>query len=114
MKNILVGAAAALTLPFCGTAFAAEPIVGQWRSVDGGMIRVASCGEAYCATVIKGEHKGEPVGKVKGSGSDYTGTVVDPRSSKSYSGTVTVEGARMILRGCALKVLCKSSVWTKA
>ncbi len=114
MQNVLLAAVAAFTLSFSGAAFAAEPIVGHWQSVDGGMISVSSCGQAYCATVIKGEHKGESVGKVQGSGNLYTGTVIDPRSSKSYDGKITVEGARMTLQGCALKVLCKSSVWTKA
>ncbi len=114
MKTTLFAAAAALALSFSGTAFAAEPIVGQWRSADGGMIKVSSCGEAYCATVIKGEHKGESVGEVEGSGSEYTGTVIDPRSSESYDGTITVEGEKMTLQGCALKVLCKSSTWTRA
>ena len=67
MKTALLAAAAAFTFSLSGAAFAAEPIVGQWRSADGGLIKVASCGSSYCATVIKGEHKGEAVGRVSGN-----------------------------------------------
>ena len=114
MKTFLMAAAAALSLTAATSAFAAEPIVGTWRSEDGGLVQIASCGEAYCATVIKGEHKGESVGRMSGSGSQYTGTVKDPRDEKSYDGSAKVEGSQLTLEGCALKILCKSQVWTRA
>ncbi|MDY8110439.1 DUF2147 domain-containing protein [Fulvimarina sp. 2208YS6-2-32] len=100
---------------WASSAVAAEPIVGQWRAPGGGIVEIAPCGGAYCATVIRGEHKGKSVGQMSGSGASYTGTVTDPRDEKTYAGTVEVApgGASLKLEGCALKIFCKTQTWTR-
>ena len=100
---------------FSGIANAADPIVGQWRAPGSGIVKVSACGNAFCAQVISGEHKGKSVGTMRGSGTDYTGTVIDPRDEKSYEGSATIagNGKTLKLTGCALKIFCKTQTWTK-
>ncbi|MEX6505585.1 DUF2147 domain-containing protein [Jiella sp. M17.18] len=114
MKKTLValaalGAAGAMSTP----AFSAEPIVGKWRAPGGGVVRVAPCGGAYCATVITGENKGKAVGQMTGSGGEYAGTVTDPRDNRTYSGTASVGPSQLKLTGCALRVFCKTQTWVR-
>lgn len=111
MRTLILSAAVALSLG--GIASAAEPIVGKWRAPDGGIVQVTSCGEGFCAKVITGQHKGTDVGQMQGAGTDYSGTVTDPRDNRTYEGSATVEGAQMKLTGCALKVFCKTQVWVR-
>ncbi|MEF2551728.1 DUF2147 domain-containing protein [Aurantimonas sp. A2-1-M11] len=111
MKTILLAAAAAVAL---GTsAMAAEPIVGKWRAPGGGIVQVSDCGGAYCAEVISGQHKGKSVGRMSGSGAQYDGEVTDPRDDRTYSGRAVIQGDRLELTGCALKIFCKTQVWVK-
>ena len=104
---------AALLLSASVAAVAEEPILGKWRAPGGGIVRVAPCGGAYCATVITGEHKGKDAGSMSGTGGRYSGTVTDPRDDRSYSGKAIVDGGKLKLTGCALKVLCKTQVWVR-
>lgn len=106
-------AAVAILLSAGSGAFADEAILGKWRAPGGGIVRVEPCGGAYCATVISGKHKGKGAGSMSGNGGEYTGTVKDPRDDRTYSGTATVEGDRLKLTGCALKVFCKTQVWVR-
>lgn len=92
---------------------AAEPIVGKWRAPGGGIVQVTSCGGAYCAKVISGQHTGKTAGRMQGTDGDYSGTVTDPRDDRTYNGSAAVSGDTLQLRGCALKVFCKTQVWTR-
>lgn len=105
--------AAAILLSLGTGAMAEEPILGKWRAPGGGIVRVAPCGDAYCARVITGRHKGKDAGSMSGSGGAYTGTVTDPRDDRTYSGSATVEDDKLRLTGCALKVFCKTQVWVR-
>ncbi len=107
---------AALLLLAAGAApsLAADPILGKWRSPNGRLVEVRDCGGRFCATVLTGRHKGRSVGTLEGGGGDYTGTVIDPRSERTYRGTATVEGASLRLQGCALRVVCRTQNWTRA
>ena len=113
MRHTIRAAATVFAVALSGTAFAAEPIVGHWKSSDGGLVSVSSCGDAYCATVIKGEHKGQSVGRFSGSDGDYSGTVTDPRDEKTYAGTAHVADGKLKLTGCALRVFCRDQVWVR-
>nr|WP_199520073.1 DUF2147 domain-containing protein [Fulvimarina endophytica] len=97
-------------------AQAGEPIEGKWRAPDGGIVQVDPCGSEFCATVVTGQHKGKAVGRMAGSGTNYEGTVTDPREDKTYTGTVEIadDGNSLKLEGCALKVFCKAQTWTRA
>ncbi|MEE2953443.1 MAG: DUF2147 domain-containing protein [Pseudomonadota bacterium] len=98
-----------------GIANAADPILGQWQAPGGGVVKVSACGNAFCAKVISGDHKGKSVGTMRGSGGDYTGTVTDPRDDKTYEGSATIasNGKTLKLTGCALKIFCKTQTWTR-
>lgn len=107
---LAITAIAAITSP----TLSAEPIVGKWRAPGGGVVKVTSCGNAaYCAKVITGEHKGKSVGQMSGAGVEYVGTVTDPREDRTYSGKARVEGGRLKLTGCALKIFCKTQIWIR-
>lgn len=112
MKTTLTIAALAASL-FTLPAFAADPILGNWRAPGGGIVEVASCGGAYCATVVSGEHKGKAVGRMTGSNGTYEGEVTDPRDDRTYSGSATVQGTQLKLTGCALKIFCKTQTWVR-
>ncbi|MER0237842.1 DUF2147 domain-containing protein [Fulvimarina sp. MAC8] len=118
MRKRTSALAASALLAFSGlatSAFASEPIVGQWRAPGGGIVEVAPCGGEFCATVVSGEHKGKSVGRMSGAGDSYSGTVTDPREDKTYDGTASIEagGNALKLQGCALKVFCKSQTWNR-
>ena len=105
-------AAACLALACLG-AQAAEPVVGSWKTASGETARIASCGGAYCITLMTGEFKGKQIGKMSGSGASYEGEVLDPKADKTYSGSATVTGSSLKLTGCALKIFCKTQTWSK-
>ncbi len=65
----------------------------------------------------KGAKKGQ---KIQGmtilwglSSNGKSGKVFDPEGGKTYSGSVTLNGNKLKLKGCAMKVFCKSQTWTK-
>ncbi|WP_061934161.1 DUF2147 domain-containing protein [Aureimonas sp. AU22] len=107
-------AAATLLAVLCTPALAAEPIVGTWRLTNGETVDYKPCGAKFCSTVNSGAYKGKTVGTVEGSGTRYTGTVVDPSSDKSYDGRVEITGDKLVLTGCVAKVFCRSQTWTRA
>ncbi|MCQ0987969.1 DUF2147 domain-containing protein [Jiella marina] len=109
-KTILTLAALAA---FSAPSLAADPILGKWRAPGGGIVHVTSCGGSYCATVVSGQHKGKAVGRMNGQNGEYTGSVTDPRDDRTYSGSATVGGGTLKLTGCALKIFCKTQVWTR-
>lgn len=110
MKNILFAALlASLAVP----AFAAEPIEGNWKTASGETASIASCGGDFCITLKTGAHAGKQIGKLSGSGADYSGSITDPKEDKTYSGSGSVSGNTLKMKGCVLKVLCKSQNWTR-
>ncbi|TCQ12356.1 uncharacterized protein (DUF2147 family) [Rhizobium sp. PP-F2F-G36] len=100
---------ALLALP----VLAAEPIVGNWKTASGETAVIASCGGSFCITVKTGKHAGKKIGTLSGAGEDYSGEVTDPDNDKTYSGSAAVVGNQLKLKGCVLKVLCKSQTWSR-
>jgi uncharacterized protein (DUF2147 family) len=104
------------------SAHAAGDLMGAWQRGDGiARVKVAPCGKVICMTntYIRPDVTDEKVGErlefdVKSSGADLAGTVLDPKTGKSYSATIVVNGDRMSTRGCILGgVICKSTEWTR-
>ncbi|MBC7583409.1 MAG: DUF2147 domain-containing protein [Tardiphaga sp.] len=104
------------------SAQAADELMGAWQRGDGiARVKVAPCGKVICMTniYIRPDVTDEKVGEriefdVKSSGADLAGTVLDPKTGKSYSATIVVDGDRMSTRGCILGgVICKSTEWTR-
>lgn len=110
MRAILL--VAALVLAATG-AQAAEPIVGNWKTASGATAQIAPCGGAYCVTLKSGKHAGKQIGKMAGTGGNYKGTITDPEADKTYSGSGSVSGSSLKMKGCVLAVLCKTQTWTR-
>ena len=95
-------------------AHADEPIVGNWKTASGDTAIIASCGgSSYCITLKTGKYAGRKIGTLAGSGEDYTGDITDPSNDKTYSGSGTISGSSLKMKGCVLKILCKSQTWTR-
>lgn len=105
--------AVAMTMATAASGFAAEPIVGNWKTASGETAVIASCGGSYCITLKTGKHAGKRIGSMSGSGDSYSGEITDPANDKTYSGNASISGASLKMQGCVLKVLCKSQTWTR-
>jgi uncharacterized protein (DUF2147 family) len=111
MKRIMTIAAA---LMLSGNlAFAAEAIEGNWKTASGETAVIGPCGGAFCVTLKTGKHAGKQIGRLSGKGNSYSGEITDPANDKTYSGSGTVSGNSLSMKGCVLKVLCKSQTWTR-
>lgn len=110
IRTILVASAMLLA---SSAAFAAEPIQGNWKTASGETAEIAPCGGAFCVTLKTGKYAGKRIGKLSGSGSDYTGEITDPKDDKTYSGSGSVSGNSLKMKGCVLMILCKSQTWTR-
>lgn len=104
---------AAALLFSAGTAFADEPIVGNWKTLAGDTAAIAPCADSYCVTLKTGKYAGRQIGKMQGKGDSYTGELTDPSEDKTYSGYGTVSGNTIRMKGCVLKIFCKTQTWTK-
>ncbi|MCV9963506.1 DUF2147 domain-containing protein [Pararhizobium sp. BT-229] len=105
--------ATAMTLATATAGFSAEPIEGNWKTASGETAAIASCGGAYCITLKTGKHAGKRIGNLSGSGESYSGEITDPANDKTYSGSASISGSSLKMKGCVLKVLCKSQTWTR-
>jgi len=95
-----------------GVAHAAS-IEGNWRTQSGETAAIAKCGSSYCVTLRTGDYAGKRIGRMKGSGNSYSGTITDPTNDRKYAGTETVSGSSLKMKGCALKVFCRTQTWRK-
>ncbi len=107
--GMILGTVLAGSLP----ARAAEPIEGNWKTESGETAQIGKCGTAYCVTLKTGKYAGKKIGTLSGTGADYSGEITDPANDKTYSGSAAVTGSAMKLKGCVLKVLCKSQTWSR-
>ncbi len=103
----------ALLLASLAPALSAEPIEGSWKTASGETAAIAKCGSAYCVTLKTGKHAGKQIGKLSGSGSEYKGEITDPEADKTYSGSGSVSGNALKMKGCVMSVFCKSQTWTR-
>ncbi|SFB58684.1 Uncharacterized conserved protein, DUF2147 family [Rhizobium sp. NFR07] len=106
-------AATAVFLMSAISVLAAEPIEGSWKTQSGATAEIGKCGSAYCVTLTTGKHAGKQIGRMSGSGDSYSGEITDPETDKTYSGSGAVTGNALKMKGCVLKVLCKSQTWTR-
>ncbi|HXV30699.1 MAG TPA: DUF2147 domain-containing protein [Sinorhizobium sp.] len=111
IRTLLV--TAALAVSAAGPIHAAEPIVGNWKTASGATAEIAPCGGSFCITLKTGKHAGKRIGNLAGASGSYSGEITDPESDKTYSGSGAVDGNSLKMKGCVLKVLCKSQTWTR-
>ena len=120
---IRAAVAAAAFMALSGAAQAADPY-GTWtRNSTGAKIAFYDCGGKLCAKIesVKNQAMAANVGKVimagaaKASDNSWKGDLLNLEDGKTYSGTVTLEGAKALnLKGCALGgLICKDETLTK-
>ena len=109
----LAGAAVLAAALGLSSAAHAEAIVGKWKTQSGETAAIAKCGGSYCVTLRTGKYAGKRIGKMKGAGGSYKGSITDPSNDRNYSGSAKVSGKSMKMRGCALKVFCRTQTWRK-
>ncbi|EHH03584.1 hypothetical protein ATCR1_20875 [Agrobacterium tumefaciens CCNWGS0286] len=106
-----------LTSTFLGLlvsgASAAEPIEGKWKNGPVEIITIKPCGKEFCLTMTTGEFAGKSIGKLSGRGANYAGEITDPEDDRTYSGTGAIDGNVLKLKGCALKIFCKTVTWDR-
>ena len=112
MRMFIVAAAAALAFS-AASVQAAEPIEGNWKTASGATAAITKCGGSFCIKLKTGKHAGKSIGKLEGSGADYSGSITDPETDKTYSGSGSVSGSSLRMKGCVLAVLCKSQTWSR-
>ncbi|MCO5730859.1 DUF2147 domain-containing protein [Rhizobium sp. SSA_523] len=104
---------AAILFSSIASASAAEPIVGSWKTASGETATIAACGSAYCVTLKTGKYAGKQIGKMSGTGGSYKGEITDPAADKTYSGSGSVTGNALKMKGCVMSVFCKTQTWTR-
>ena len=104
--------AVAMTAILSGTALAEDIIVGNWKTASGETAAITG-GGTYSITLKTGKHAGKTIGSMSGADGKYAGTITDPADDKQYSGSARVSGTSMRMKGCALKIFCKTQTWTK-
>jgi uncharacterized protein (DUF2147 family) len=102
---------------------APDDIFGTWQRGDGAAhVKVASCGDAICATNvwIKDPNKqDENVGdrlvfKIMPKRNEWVGSAYDPRRGLNLKAILKASGGSMVTTGCVLGgLLCRSTKWTR-
>jgi uncharacterized protein (DUF2147 family) len=110
MSRLILSALASLLMT--GAALA-DPIEGNWKTEAGPTAAIAQCGGSFCVVLQGGKYAGKQIGKFKASGDGYTGTMTDPANDKTYTGSANLKGSSLSMTGCALKIFCKTQVWSK-
>jgi uncharacterized protein (DUF2147 family) len=116
MKRLLsIAAPVALVTQLVLTpmALAQEPVVGVWKTQVGTTATIQECADGYCITMKTGEHAGQKIGSFTGGNGSFTGTIIEPDSKKTFDGALTVSGDTVKMRGCTMKVICRSLIWTR-
>lgn len=138
--NAITAGALALLGPF---ALAAQPagVLGDWKDPTGAVIRIDRCGDQVClwlvflsplAPATTDIHNPQPAERGRTLcglkiGSGFTlrdpdhaagGTLYDPKTGKTYHGTITAEGTaqgpKLDLRGyVGIPLFGESQTWTR-
>lgn len=104
-------------------AVAADP-TGVWlrEETRASHVQIAPCGDALCGTIVWLRDRNGParIGErvlydMRPSGEGrWSGQAYDPENGKTYSGTMTLSGPRLITSGCVLGgLICKSLFWSR-
>lgn len=112
-------------------------VSGYWQEPSGAVIQIAQCAEGLCLNIVAlspGDHPHtdvhNPDEKLRGRtlcglrvGQDFTqtdalhadgGHIYDPRSGRTYSGSMTAQGDTLKLRGyLGIQLLGRTETWTR-
>lgn len=124
-------AALAVSLAVAGTALAADPVVGSWKTQPDdnghfGLVDVKPCGALICGTLLHAydgtgkEIASTAVGRKiiwdmrpAGDGKYADGQIWSPDRDKTYTSKMTLSGDSLKVSGCVLG-FCRSQTWTRA
>ena len=106
------------TLGLCALmtgAALADPIEGNWKTKDGDTAAIGGCGGGFCITLKTGEFAGKSIGKMTATGGgSYEGSITKPSNGKTYSGSATLSGNSLKMRGCVFGgLICESQTWSR-
>jgi len=128
MRRILFPAALALAL--AGPAFAADPVLGLYKTQPGddghfGYVEIYDCGPEICGVIRKAfdgsgaEIPSENIGKrmiwamkAEGGGSYGGGKIWAPDRDKTYASNMKLSGDTLTVSGCFL-IFCRGQSWTR-
>lgn len=111
MRKAILATAALLVS--AGMALA-DPIVGNWRTGEGGNVAINACGGAFCVKVTSGEHANKQIGRFTKDGEKYAGNITDPNNDRTYRGSAWFEGNNLKMRGSVLGGLVgRTDTWTR-
>ncbi len=106
----LVAAPAALAASMVS---AQEAVIGTWKTQVGTTAVIDQCVEGYCITMKTGDHAGQRIGSFQRRNGGFVGTIVEPDSKKTFDGVLSVAGDTVRMRGCTMKIVCRSLIWKR-
>lgn len=127
MKTVVC--AAVLTL-MSGAAWAADPVVGTWRteSNDQGQylhVRISECGAAICGVIAQAmDSSGTPADyehlgarmiwdmAPQGGGAYSGGKIWAPDSGRTFRSKMALSGSRLKVSGC-VGPICRGQTWAR-
>ncbi|PTE13006.1 DUF2147 domain-containing protein [Pseudogemmobacter blasticus] len=127
MKKWMLAAALAVL----GTAAAADPVEGTWKTkVDDngnyGHVKIVPCGQAFCGTLVKafdgtGKQIESPnVGRKivwdmvpYGDGRYDDGKIYSPDRDKTYNSEMELSGNSLKVYGCVLGICRDGGTWQR-
>jgi uncharacterized protein (DUF2147 family) len=111
MKTLMIAVTGLMLV--AAPALSAETIVGKWKTESGETANIGSCGSSFCVKLETGKHAGKQIGKLAGKDGNYNGEITDPANDKTYAGSGTINGGKLSMKGCVLKILCKTQTWSR-
>ena len=129
MKHLILGSFFGLGL--ASAAFAADPIMGTWKTApddngDTGHIQVQTCGSAICGTLVKtfdasgAETLSDNIGKkiiwdmmADGDGEYSGGKIWSPDRDKTYKSKMQLQGSTLNVQGCVMFVCRDGGTWSR-
>jgi uncharacterized protein (DUF2147 family) len=127
-KLALIAVAAAVPI----TASAQAALEGHWKNPKGSVVvRVSSCGDAYCGVVIQASDKAKATAKKGGTPNligtrilsgmkpvgdgTYKGQAFDPKRNIRAPATIRLLGSStLVVKGCLISgIICKEQRWTR-
>lgn len=129
MKHLILGVA--IGLGFASTAFAADAVIGTWKTApddngNTGHIQVQACGSKICGTLVKSfdsagaEMQSDNIGKkiiwdmVADGGGEYSGGKVwSPDRDKTYKSKMQLQGNSLKIQGCVMFICRDGGSWTR-
>ena len=129
---MLFRSALAALMAILGTAaFAADPVVGTWKTKPDdngnfGHVQIKPCGPAFCGTLVKafdgaGKEIDSPnVGRqivwdmvAYADGLYDDGQIYSPDRDKTYNGEMQLSGNGLTVSGCVLGICRDGGTWTR-